>query len=78
MGVSSKNIRGSVKKNGHISEKDYLHVANVWDEFQMKSLGNYHDLYIKTDVLLLTDVVEKFINTYLEYYGLDSYIVVPD
>ena len=39
--------------------------------FGTKSLGDYHDLYLKTDVLLSTDVFEEFINTCLEYYGLD-------
>ena len=37
----------------------------------MNTMGDYHDLYLKTDVLLLADVFEKFINTCLEYYGLD-------
>ena len=45
----------------------------------MKSLGNYHDLYLKADVLLLTDLFEKFINWSLKYYRLDpcSYFSSP-
>ena len=37
----------------------------------MNTVGDYHDLYLKTEVLLLADVFEKFINTCLQYYGLD-------
>ena len=37
----------------------------------MKTMGDYHDLYLKTDVLLLTDVFKMFIKTCLNYYGLD-------
>ena len=37
----------------------------------MKTMGNYHDLYLKTDALLLADVFEKFIKRCLDYYGLD-------
>ena len=37
----------------------------------MKTMGDYHDLYLKADVLLLTDMFEKFIKTCLNYYGLD-------
>ena len=37
----------------------------------MNSMGDYHDLYLKTDVLLLADLFEKFISTCLDYYGLD-------
>ena len=37
----------------------------------MNTVGDYNDLYLKTNVLLLADVFEKFISTYLEYYRLD-------
>ena len=37
----------------------------------MKTMRDYHDIYLKTDVLFLANVFEKFINTCLEYYGLD-------
>ena len=39
--------------------------------FKMNIMGDYHNLYLKTDVLLLTNVFEKFISTSLKYYGLD-------
>ena len=39
----------------------------------MNTLGDYHDLYLKTNVLLLADVFEKYISTCLDYYGLDAY-----
>ena len=37
----------------------------------MKNMDNYHDHYLKKDVLLLSDVFEKFIDTFLKFYGLD-------
>ena len=45
----------------------------------MNTMGNYHDLHLKTDVLLLADVFEKFINTCLEHYGVDPchYFSIP-
>ena len=58
-------------KNECISEKDYSHAINVWNVFKMNTMGDYHDLYSKTDVLLLTDVFEKIIGTCLEYYRLN-------
>ena len=57
--------------NGHISVKYYLTCEKVWDKFEMKNIGDYHDHYLKKDVLLLADVFEKFIGTCLKYYGLD-------
>ena len=57
-------------KDECISEKDYLY-AIVWNTFKINTMGDYHGLYLKTDVLLLVDVFEKFINTCLEYFELD-------
>ena len=54
-------------KDRCISEK----AVNVWNVFKMNTKGDYHDLYLKTDVLLLADVFQKFIKTCLDYYGLD-------
>ena len=52
-----------------ISEKDYQRANNIWNVFN--TMGDYHYLYLKTDLLLLADVFEKFIKTCLNYYGLD-------
>ena len=58
-------------KNKFYSEKDYLHAVKTWNNFEMKSMGYYHDLYLKTDMLLLADVFEKFISRSLEFCKLD-------
>ena len=51
------------KLSGHVSDKDYLTCNKIWHEFSMKKMGDYHDHYLKKDVLLLADVFEKFIDT---------------
>ena len=38
-------------KNERISKKDYLNANNVWNMFKMNTMGDYHDLYLKTDDL---------------------------
>ena len=51
--------------------KDWLHGKTVWNAFDCKTFKNYHDLYLKQDVLLLADFFEKFRSTCHESYGLD-------
>ena len=70
--VKGGTTRNNGKKlDGHISDKDHLTCKNIWNEFNMKNMRNYHDHYFKKDVLLLTDVFEKFIDTCLKFYRLD-------
>ena len=54
-----------------ISDADYEHVKNVWEAFEIKNLGEYHDLYIQYDTLLLADVFENFTDKCIEIYELD-------
>ena len=55
----------------NISTEEYIHAQRVWDVFGMKTMRDYHDLYLKTDVLLLTDVFEEFRYLCSKHYGLD-------
>ena len=55
----------------HITEDEYAHAKTVWETFKCKTLGDYHDLYVKTDVALLADVFENFRKLCLQQYGLD-------
>ena len=42
-----------------------------WDVFKIKNIGDYHDHFLKKDVLSLADVFEKFIDTCVKFYGID-------
>ena len=59
------------KGDGHISDEQYLHLKNVWNTFNFNTFRDFHNHYLKKDVLLLADVFEKFISTSLKYYNLD-------
>ena len=54
-----------------ISEDDYQHAQKVWEEFGIRNLGDHHDLYLRTDVVLLANVYKAFRNTCLRHYSLD-------
>ena len=54
-----------------ITSVDYRHAKRVYKGFKLKNLGNYHDLYVQSDTLLLADVFENFRNKCIEIYELD-------
>ena len=54
-----------------IRDADYMHAKRVCKYFEMKNLGEFHDLYLKSDVLLLADVLENFRKMCLKIYELD-------
>ena len=55
-----------------ITDVDYRHAKQVFKEFNIKYLGEYHDLYVQSDTLLFADVFENFRNKCTEIYELDS------
>ena len=61
----------SILNDSGITEEDYQHAQNVWETFKMKTMRDYHDLYLKSDVLLLSDVFENFRDVCLDNYHLD-------
>ena len=67
---SINNFYSKLSMSG-ISNDDYEHAQRVWGEFGLRNLGEYHDLYLKTDVILLSNVFEKFRKVCMENYGLD-------
>ena len=69
--LSSKDDFYSKLNDEHISDEDYARAQTVWAEFGIQILGEYHDLYMTTDVLLLADIFENFRDICLRDYDLD-------
>lgn len=61
----------STLTNKHISDEEYDHALRVWQTFDIRSLGEYHDFYVKSDVILLADVFENFRKLCKQFYDLD-------
>ena len=55
-----------------INDIDYRHANNVFKRFELKNLGQYHDLYVQSDTLLLADVFENFRDMCIKEYKLDA------
>ena len=53
-----------------MTDKDYEHVKKVWEAFEIKSFGEYHDLYVQCDTLLLADVLKTLEINVLKYTNL--------
>ncbi|XP_065639485.1 uncharacterized protein LOC136072256 [Hydra vulgaris] len=69
--LPSKESFFSKLNDEEISDDDYSHAQNVWNEFECKTFRDYHDLYNLSDVLLLADVFENFRNVCMKNYKLD-------
>ena len=69
---SSLNIK-------NITDTDYGHANKVFKEFKLKNLGEYHDLYAKSETLLRADVFENFRNMCIKVYELDpaNFLTAP-
>lgn len=65
--------------NEHISDEDYSFATEIWEKFNIKSLGEYADLYLRVDVCLLAIVFENFRETCRQIYKLDpaNYYTAP-
>ena len=56
----------------NIDDIDYRHGNNVFNRFELENLGQYHDLYVQSDTLLLADTFENFRDMCIKEYELDT------
>ena len=71
--TSSPNKKSFYSKlnEENITDKDYAHAQKVWEVFEIKNCGEYHDFYVQCDILLPVDVFENFRDKYIKIYELD-------
>ena len=69
--IPGKELFYSNLTSENISETDYAHANNVFKKFSINNLGEYHDLYVRSDTLLLADIFENFRQSCLKNYELD-------
>ena len=69
----------SILNDEHITDDQYKHAQDVWNKFKLKTMGEYHNLYLTSDIILLADVFENFRKTCMQYYKLDPchYFMCP-
>ena len=68
--LPSKEKFYSALRDKKISDKEYDHVLKVWNKFEMKTMKDYNNLYLRCDVLLLANVFEKVRNNSVKNYRL--------
>ena len=71
MELPTKEQFYSILNDQHVTNGEYDHARKVWKTFDIRTMGGYHNLYLKSNVLLLADVFESFGKTCLQYYKLD-------
>lgn len=77
--LPSKDKFYSQLNESDIPDEDYEFAKKVWEQFEIKTLGEYSDLYMKTDIMLLADIFENFRSTCIDNFKLDPghYFTAP-
>ena len=58
-------------KRETITKEEHKHAQRVWEHYNCKTLLDYHNLYLKSDVLILADAFEKFRKFFLKHHEID-------